>query len=292
MRAAHYAQVDAWLEPHLARRTRGEKHPIEDFLWDYYPFRPSQLRLWNPGPRTRLLDYTDSATALPTGFSVDAQGTAAFSVDALGSARRTHLNEELPWVARLLSGMLNRPAGFGCFGLHEWAMVVGQPSEQRRHNTWPMRVTDDEVRGAIDSVGLRCTHFDAWRFFTAEGLSRNPWTLSRAEQPDRDQGGCLHANMDVYKWAMRLQPLVPSELVVRAFDLAMRIRRLDMAASPYDFSALEVAPIPVETQQGRAIYAAAQREFAGAARQLRTELLEHVQVFEGIAEHSTETITA
>jgi len=32
-RAAHEARVDAWIEPHLARRKRGEKHPVEDFLF-------------------------------------------------------------------------------------------------------------------------------------------------------------------------------------------------------------------------------------------------------------------
>jgi hypothetical protein len=32
-RAAHEARVDAWIEPHLARRRLGRKHPVEDFLF-------------------------------------------------------------------------------------------------------------------------------------------------------------------------------------------------------------------------------------------------------------------
>ncbi|BCB82129.1 hypothetical protein Pflav_085390 [Phytohabitans flavus] len=39
-RVAHEARVDAWLAPHLARRQAGEKHPVEDFLFTYYSYRP------------------------------------------------------------------------------------------------------------------------------------------------------------------------------------------------------------------------------------------------------------
>ena len=273
MRAAHHTLVDTWVQPHLARRQRGEKHPIEDFLWDYYPFRPSQLRMWNPGTDACLLDYGSDPTPLPAGFVVDAQGHAHFDLACVSPTHKQRLRQELLWVVRLLTGMRERPAGFGCFGLHEWAMVLGQADAERRHSSWPLRVSDDEVRTAIDAVGLRCTHFDAWRFFTPEGLQRNPLTLSRAEQPERDQSGCLHANMDVYKWCMRLQPLVPSSVTMQAFELAMRIRRIDMAASPYDFRALGVEPIAVETPHGRATYVGLQRDFAHQANVLRTQLL-------------------
>src|SRR4051794_30720305 len=32
---AHRRRVEAWAAPHLARRMRGESHPIEDFLFTY-----------------------------------------------------------------------------------------------------------------------------------------------------------------------------------------------------------------------------------------------------------------
>ena len=290
-RRAHHAVVDSWVTPHLQRRHSGQRHPVEDFLWNYYPYRPSALRLWNPGPAAVLLDHHDEEP-LPLGFATDADGVATFAFERLPARHRERIATELPWLLRLLDGMRQRPAGFGCFGMHEWAMVLGQSSDEYRHSTWPMRVGPDAVRGAIADVGLRCTHFDAWRFFTPEATGLNPWPLSRAEQPERDQAGCLHANMDVYKWSMRMQPLVPSTLVTSAFDLAMRIRRLDMAASPYDFSALGVQPVAVETAAGRSDYARQQRGFSAEAAALRAELQHHLQPFAAAAGAGADTIRA
>ena len=271
-REAHYTRVDEWIQPHLWRKARGQKHPIEDFLFDYYPFSPGRLRLWNPGPFAQLSDYRDD-TALPIGFNVNAEHTAAFTWAELSAQHQQRLSQEVSWVHRLLTGTRSRTASFGCFGLHEWAMLLGQSPEERRHAQWALRVSDDILRATIDELGLRCTHFDAWRFFTPESLLRNPWTHSRATQPDHDQGGCLHANMDLYKWSMRLHPLVPSSFIVKCFDLALRIRQLDMAASPYDFNHLGVIPVCIELPAGRADYAKQQRAFAAEADELRAELL-------------------
>ena len=47
--AAHGARVDALMGDHLARRGAGVKHPVHDFLFTYYSFRPAQLRRWSPG---------------------------------------------------------------------------------------------------------------------------------------------------------------------------------------------------------------------------------------------------
>src|SRR5438874_4249346 len=46
---AHVARVNAWLEPHCSRVARGEKHPVYDFLFEYYRFKPALLRRWYPG---------------------------------------------------------------------------------------------------------------------------------------------------------------------------------------------------------------------------------------------------
>jgi len=53
---AHEVRVDAWIEPHLSRRRRGEKHPVHDFLFTYYSQRPAALRRWHPGWGVALLD--------------------------------------------------------------------------------------------------------------------------------------------------------------------------------------------------------------------------------------------
>lgn len=79
--------------------------------------------------------------------------------------------------------------------------------------------------------------------------------------------------MNLYKWAYKLSPLVCAELVADCFELAREIRTLDMRASPYDLAALGYPPVPVETPEGRAEYATAQRGFAERAAGLRARLL-------------------
>ena len=55
---AHAARVDAFVEPHLARRAERVKHPVHDFLFTYYSQRPAQLRRWHPGYGVALADVT------------------------------------------------------------------------------------------------------------------------------------------------------------------------------------------------------------------------------------------
>jgi hypothetical protein len=83
--------------------------------------------------------------------------------------------------------------------------------------------------------------------------------------------------MDLYKWAYKLLPAVPSELVVDAFVLARDVRELDMRASPYDLSALGYPPVPIETAEGKAEYVATQRVFAERGRAITARLLAVLQ---------------
>src|SRR4051794_13481309 len=53
--SAHERRVDGWTAGRLARAPRGEKHPVEDFLFTYYSQRPAQLRRWHPGAGVVLL---------------------------------------------------------------------------------------------------------------------------------------------------------------------------------------------------------------------------------------------
>jgi hypothetical protein len=80
--------------------------------------------------------------------------------------------------------------------------------------------------------------------------------------------------MDLYKWAYKLSPATPGELVAECFELAAEIRELDMRASPYDLSAHGYAPVAIETPEGKAEYAAAQRGFAARGAVLRGRLLD------------------
>jgi hypothetical protein len=76
----------------------------------------------------------------------------------------------------------------------------------------------------------------------------------------------------LYRWAYKLAPFTPSELVADCFALAREIRAVDMRASPYDLTALGYEPIRVETAAGRAEYARLQRDFAERAGGLRDRL--------------------
>jgi hypothetical protein len=149
-------------------------------------------------------------------------------------------------------------------------MVYRCSAEEIRHRAWPLRVDPAPV---VEELALRCSHFDAFRFFTKSARPLNLVQLTRPDQLSHEQPACLHANMDLYKWAYKLSPLVASELVVDCFELARDIRTVDMRASPYDLRALGLAPVRVETSAGRAEYIRLQREFAHRAAGLRERLV-------------------
>jgi hypothetical protein len=265
-RLAHEQRVDALVSEHLTRRRDGVKHPVADFLFTYYSYRPAQLRRWYPGAGVAL------AGAQPAEFGPDYEcGAYGVALDTAALLRRR--GESVRWIAELLRRTASRPAHLGCFGLHEWAMVYQQPAEEVRHRAWPLRLGSAGTAAVVEGQRIRCSHFDAFRFFTPAARPRNELLPTRDSQHELEQPGCLHANMDLYKWAYKLAPLVAAELVVDAFELAREIRALDMRASPYDLAALGFEPVPIETPAGRAEYAARQRDFAQRAAVLRDRLL-------------------
>ncbi|MGW0217974.1 3-methyladenine DNA glycosylase, partial [Micromonospora chokoriensis] len=268
-RRAHEERMDVWLTPHLARRRRGEPHPVADFLFTYYSHSPAQLRRWHPGAGVELQG------ADPAEFGRDYRATAAgVTLDTDGV--RARRGESITWIRSLLAATSGRAPHLGCFGMHEWAMVYRQTQAELRHNAWPLRLSPERTAAVVEERGVRCSHFDAFRFFTAPARPLNLLTPTRETQHALEQPGCLHANMDLYKWAYKLSPLVGSELVADAFELATEIRALDMRASPYDLAALGYPPVRVETPEGRAEYAAAQRAFADRAAVLRDRLLKAI----------------
>src|SRR5699024_8526734 len=155
--------------------------------------------------------------------------------------------------------------------MHEWAMVYR--TRQVRHQQVPLRLGAEGTDEVVRAHPLRCTHFDAFRFFTDDAVPRNEQPLDRASQLQREQPGCLHANMDTYRVAMKLGPAAPGELLLDCFELAWDIRELDMRASPYDLRAWGYEPVPIETPEGKATYVAAQRGFTRRSNELRHRLL-------------------
>lgn len=265
---AHETRVRRWTDPHQARAARGEKHPVYDFLFTYYAFRPAWLRQWHPGPGVRLGGQAAREFLRWPEYRETSDGVA-IDLASLPPQRR----EFVQWLRAMLAGMQSRPAFFGCFGWHEWAMVYRQTPEEVRHNAWPLRFGPIELAAIVEGASICCSHFDAFRFFTAPARPLNKLQPVRTDALHLEQRGCLHANMDLYKWAFKLAPFTPSELVADCFELAQDIREVDMRASPYDLRALGFEPICVETPAGRAEYEGYQCRFAARSEPLRERLI-------------------
>jgi len=265
--AAHAARADAFTAGRRERAPRGEKHPVEDFLYEYYSLTPALLRRWHPGVGVALAAEEEVPPHAAWRWYRSEDDVVRLDVAAFLADRRRGVEH----VHRLLTATAGRPVLAGCFGMHEWAMVYRQA--EHRHPL-PLRLGQEGTDAVVESHRLRCTHFDAYRFFTPEALPRNEHALSRELQLRTEQPGCLHANMDLLKWALKLGPAVPGELLLDCAELAMEIRVLDMAASPYDCTALGLDPVPVETPEGKAEYVARQRAFAERAAPLRRRLVE------------------
>ena len=265
--AAHAATVDAWSE---GRRNRhGQRHPIDDFLWEYYSMRPGHLRRWHAGVGVALTGAVEHAQ---WPHYVQVEGAVYVDPTTLGERRRT-----FEWVRELLQQTLTRDPRFGCFAVHEWAMVYGLEQHEVRHEQAPLRLTPVEIAQVVERAApLPCTHYDAFRFYTPGAAPLNVLQLTREDQVAFEQPGCLHANMDIYKWCYKLAPFISSTLTADAFALARDVRTLDCEGSPYDLTAWGVTALPIETPTGRSEFARRQRAFAERANALRVRLIAEI----------------
>jgi hypothetical protein len=266
-RRAHEARVDTWVRPHLARRSHGDAHPVDDFLFTYYSYSPGALRRWHPGSGIALTGSGIEHYRRVTGYVVE--GGRAY----VGPATVSQRLDRVQWIGDLLAATASRPAMVGCFGLHEWAMVYRQSVAAVRHRAYPLRLGPQGTDTVVESHRITCTHHDAFRFFTEPARPLNAIQPTRPAQQAQEQPGCLHATMDLYKWAYQLAPLTSSELVADCFELAYEVRQVDMRAAPYDLADLGLAPIRIESPAGRREYVDAQRSFAGRAEPLRGRLI-------------------
>ena len=272
--AAHAARVDRYLTPHLERREAQVKHPVFDFLFTYYSFRPAQLRRWHPGYGVALADAPEYDDV--KGY-VEVPRLGAGAPRTSTTVSNEYVASERPLVEalhRLLTATAGRAGSFGCFGLHEWAMVYRLGEDETRHADWPLRLGPAGTDAVVESHRIACSHFDAYRFFTAPARPLNTLAPGREDRPAHEQPACLHAGMDLYKHAFRLSPMVASDLVADCFELAWDIRVMDMRAAPYDLGELGFDPVRIETPDGKAEYVAAQRDFAERGAPLRQRLIE------------------
>ncbi len=223
-----------------------------------------RLRRWHPGAGVVLEDAPEHARW--SFYRTDSTGTSV-DVEAFLEGRGRGVDH----IERLLVATASRPARLGCFGLHEWAMVYR--ADQDRRHPLPLRLGQSGTDVVIEANPIACSHFDAFRFFTPDAVPLNVMQPTRENRLDLEQPGCLHANMDLYRWAMKLTPAIPSVLELDAFELAMEIRRVDMRASPYDVTAFGLEPIRIETVEGKREYADLQGVFAVRGAGLRERLI-------------------
>ncbi len=271
--AAHLARAQRHTVAARRRRDFGETHPVEDFLFQYYPYAFSLLEIWQPGCGVAL-EWAEVANppALPqplAGRYYSQQDGCWFADPARLSAKE---RERLRWIATLLEATRDRPPNFACHGLHEWAMVY-RGKEVRHEKTTPLRLPQAEIDALVESRAICCSHHDAFRFFAAEARPLNRLQPSLESRVESEQPGCVHANMDLYKWAAKSMPWIGSELLLDCFELATELRDLDMRASPYDLGAWGREPIRIETAEGRRLYETEQRQLAVKAVPLRERLI-------------------
>ena len=263
--AKHRERLAPFAEERLARQAAHIKHPVNDFLFEYFTYRPAELLRWSPG----------SDVLLEEGQPIDiawrefepCEGGLILPASTFPVRRLKFLH----WAIGYLEGIAERPPSFHCFGMHEWAMVYHAP--EVRHVSTPLRLSPEAIAQVLDDEGLRCTHFDAYRFFTPAAVTLNRIPLTRAITDQHDQKGCIHVTMDLYKYAYKIAPWSSGEMIADAFLLAWEARQLDMRASPYDLCRFGLEPIRMETRAGREEYVERQRELVGRAEPIRERLI-------------------
>lgn len=269
---AHMERVQRWTQPHRVRHSRGEKHPVYDFLFQYYSYSAGRLETWHPNVLESLVDSAEARErfAAPTYAAVD--NVITRDAQAMPQSQRATLDN----VLHVLSATRERAANFGCFGMHEWAMVYGG-HDIRHEGTAPLRLPQREIDAFVESRPVACSHFDAFRFFAPAAKPLNRIPLAWPTRYDAEQPGCIHANMDLYRWAYTAMPWIGSDLLCECFELAIALRELDMQAGPYDLRAFSVEPVRIETAEGREEFQRRQRELSARGSGLRDQLIAAIE---------------
>lgn len=138
-RARHQELLHPWCIARQKRASLGIPHPVYDFLFDYYSYRPAHLLRWSPGADIAIditggdgadLDWKDELSPIVG----EESESVAINSEGFPAHRRTYLE----WAIKYLIATKNRPSVFSCFGLHEWAMLF--KSKQTRHTNLPLRL--------------------------------------------------------------------------------------------------------------------------------------------------------
>ena len=263
----HGELVSPMADAFLKRRGLGHKHPVYDFLFTYYSFSPTKLKQWVPSFEETLIVDKELPCFSDYWFELQNNTLRLNPKRLKGQALAL-----VSFIEELCNAILEKPPRFGCFGLHEWAMVYRLTNNALRHSKYPLRLSPDELASFVESQSLCCTHYDTYRFFTPKAELLNLFQPSLETRLQNEQAGCLHANMDIYKWATKLWPWIGSDFIAKAFFVALEGREMDMRASPYDLTEQGYSPIPIETENGRKEYQRLQQHYTLKTVSLRQEL--------------------
>ncbi|MGK0239921.1 MAG: hypothetical protein ACI92G_003404 [Candidatus Pelagisphaera sp.] len=266
LEAERKAFIMPWLEAYRDRRARRISHPVHDFLFKYYQMNRQILSRWRPMADMRLKGDEADAFLEDERYRRFDDGVG-LNLDSMSEPERGRVD----WVRNLIARSLGRSPRFSCFGLHEWAMVY--KTDQIRHETTPLRLERSEIEQVVESNAIHCTHHDAFRFFTEAARPLNAVQPGSENRADNEQFGCVHFNMDLYRWCYKLNPWVGSELIDDCFRLAIEARILDMRASPYDVSQYGYDPIAIETVEGRELYRVEQKALYERGQPIAKRLL-------------------
>jgi hypothetical protein len=286
------------------------KNPTFNFLVEYYGLKgvkgPRRLARWSPPLFDTGGVFLQGATEQDIGDLLHLRGailkpdgilynpatffhrydtSTDYTIDQASKAATPFL-----WYRSILQTTATHEPIFHCYNLHEWAMQywpqdAPPPPSAKYQGHLPLRVSRETINQTVQRKGVSCTHVDALRFFApaAGPYNKHGCTLQREDQLRLEQPACVHATMDLLKISLRLQPFVCASVVAATLELAVRARRLDVAASPYDASAYGIVPIPVETAQGRLEYKTKQRELMKESERERKRLLKEYELFLKIA---------
>jgi len=270
--AEHKQHAQRYTLPARKRKDAGISHPVEDFLFQYYPFPLALLEKWHPGVGIALeWDAPEPSTPF-SGRCYSVRDGLIFADPRLIPEKR---RESLAWTRQLLVATRDRLPNFACHGLHEWAMVY-RGIQVRHENVAKLRLPQAEIDALVEAHPIACSHYDAFRHFAPEARAFNRMNPSLERREDFEQPGCIHANMDLYKWAAKGMPWVGSDVLLACFELAIELRDLDMRASPYDLTEWGCQPILIETTEGRRTYGSDQKRLADKAKELRDVLIDRL----------------
>ena len=264
----HRIKVKQWTVPYRRRKASHQQHPVLDFLFTYYPFSLGKLEQWHPGYGIQLECDKKRPERYQTKHYQQLESIVSLSTDALSDKELARLQ----WIHNLLCLTQTRTPNFACHGLHEWAMVY-QGQDIRHRESTPLRLAQDEIDHLVSTRTITCSHFDAYRFFSPGALTLNKLKPTLDGRQDSEQCGCLHTNMDLYKWAYKSSPWISSDLLRETLFFAIEAREVDMRASPYDLTDYDYPPIPIETQEGRRQYEAEQLALYQKGLPLREKLI-------------------